>query len=435
MKFSRQRLLSWSVLLVLFLALVAAIVFRRLIADRPEPSYQDRPLTEWLGDLHNPGTSVIYSNAALAIQHLGTNAVPYLVDDLNARDSKLMVDFRNFLGHHGLSPFGRDADHRRWDALSGFGVLGPAARAAIPALAWQLTNQPVTVEDRAHSFAEALSDIGPDAVPALEAASTNGNRFARADAVGVLSEMGDANLVPILLGMCKSADETDRYQAVVLLSRLFDHATVVAPALIDALDDPDSRVISSAVRGLEQMGPAARPAWPKLQKLLFNGSDTDISPAVRTMAILDWAGTFVILTNALVSADTNRCRRAAFAFGELRPRGEGAVPALIKCLHHSDASIRCAAAMALGGIGKDPDVVVPALRAGLSDPDLNVSMANATALAEFGRRAAAAGPEILKLLGEYESDPSEKGQLFFVLSCVDPAAAANWERTNGAAGK
>ena len=435
MKFSRQRLLSWSVLLVLFVALVVAVVFVHLIGSRPEPSYQEKSLSEWLDDLDNSPTSVAYSNAVLAIRHLGTNAVPFLVDDLNASDSGLRVDVQMFMARHGLGPPVGGADGRKGDALLGIKVLGPVARSAIPALAWQLTHQPASSSDGTYIFAEALSDIGPAAISVLEAASTNGNRLAREDAVQVLMDMGDTNVISALLAMRKSADPGERMTAVSGLPKFPLHAAVIVPALMDSLDDPDSLVSRTAAKSLAKMGAAARPALPKLKKLLFSGDDKIFSAAVRAMAELDGAGTFVDLTNALASADTNKCRRAVFALGELGADGEGAVPALIKYLHDSDASIRYTAAVALGGIRKDPDVVVPALAAGLSDPELNVSMANATALAEFGKRAAVAGPEIIGLLGKYKSDEEVRGQLYYVLDKMDPAAAAEWDKTNGVAGK
>ena len=74
------------------IGLIAVVSVLALIALIPnagnptEPEYHGRKLTAWLDDLTAPSPAMP-ANAKLAIQQMGTNAVPFLVQMLHAKDS------------------------------------------------------------------------------------------------------------------------------------------------------------------------------------------------------------------------------------------------------------------------------------------------------------------------------------------------------------
>jgi hypothetical protein len=87
-----------------------------------------------------------------------------------------------------------------------------------------------------------------------------------------------------------------------------------------------------------------------------------------------------------------------------RTEGNKAVPALIKFLGTTDASVRKGAVIALGWIGPEAKEAVPELIKTLADPDADVRTAAAGALGEIGPEAKEANLELERLA---EKDPME----------------------------
>ncbi|HYG34171.1 MAG TPA: hypothetical protein VEC99_05275, partial [Clostridia bacterium] len=54
--------------------------------QKSEPVYQGKTLSAWLNEA-NPRTSLLTDTAAEAVRHMGTNAVPYLLQQLGAPES------------------------------------------------------------------------------------------------------------------------------------------------------------------------------------------------------------------------------------------------------------------------------------------------------------------------------------------------------------
>lgn len=92
-----------------------------------------------------------------------------------------------------------------------------------------------------------------------------------------------------------------------------------------------------------------------------------------------------VAASALVAAledDDDELRRAAIdALGQI---GEGAVPALIEALRHSNANVRRGAAQSLESIGPDAQEAMKALDESLRDEDVAVRDAAASALRAIG---------------------------------------------------
>jgi lysophospholipase L1-like esterase len=157
-------------------------------------------------------SELVRARAAQALSRVGMEAgdVPRLVDALR-------------------SPDGYVVGFAAWT----LGNLGPAAEAAVPALAVALARPETNAVVSA-----ALARIGP----------------AAAGAVGVLVEaLGDA-------------DSDRRWRAARTLGRIGPPAAAAVPRLTAALTDPDGTVRLHAARALGRIGPAARPAAAALQR-------------------------------------------------------------------------------------------------------------------------------------------------------------------------
>ena len=121
-----------------------------------EPSYQGKKLSRWLDELPDLVHSEFNADAQIpakeALQHMGTNAIPFLLNRIQAQDSGLKLKAIVWAERHDVSALRlKRAEFRREEAAKGFRLLGPKAMPAIPALVKLLQN----------------TNIGPYAVYAL----------------------------------------------------------------------------------------------------------------------------------------------------------------------------------------------------------------------------------------------------------------------------
>src|SRR5579863_6996808 len=142
----------------------------------PEPVYQGKTLSAWLEDCDKSrwvGTE--WQEANEAVRHIGTKAIPTLLDKLRRKDSPLSLKLlalarrQPFITiHHVPAPA---LNHK---AAVGFEALGSAAQAAVPDLI-KIFNENISAESQCET-AISLGWIGPGAraaVPALAAGLTN----------------------------------------------------------------------------------------------------------------------------------------------------------------------------------------------------------------------------------------------------------------------
>ncbi len=98
-----------------------------------EPSYGGKSLGQWLEDIGSLGRQ--HSGAYQAIQAMGSNAVPFLVHELQVKDSVLkrklvwLAQKQKFIRFRFV-----DAETRHDRARAALKTLGPAAKPAIPVL-------------------------------------------------------------------------------------------------------------------------------------------------------------------------------------------------------------------------------------------------------------------------------------------------------------
>lgn len=398
----------------------------------PEPVYQGKSLGAWLQPLYSspPSSEMTNTPYAVAVRNLGTNAVPYFVAMLRARDSVVSAQYKSFAMK--LETNVHYAYQGHYLALWGLAVLGPAATSAIPAVAEHLTD-PMQSYNAAHT----LSQIGTSSIPVLATALTNRDKWVTAYALMSLALLHDEQAFPVALASVNDSHPGLAREAVTALGSFPNHAATAVPVLTGVLNGTNRNLRVLAARALGNMGAAGKAAFPGLLKSIATSDDGERCVAAQVMMQIDADAAFTALTNNVASTDAKVRRGTIRALGLARVGGTRAWPALAPCLQDPDSGVRVAAAESLGTIGADPVVVTPLLAAALADTNLTVCVKAAGALAEFGAAAKPAVPAIVKLMDQCWKQADEKLEclqagmdLNNALAKIDPAAATDWEKAH-----
>lgn len=260
-----------------------------------EPAYQGQPLSHWvevLGGSEGP-LDLLSSKGATqtkdlrggaeaqtALEHIGTNAIPFLVRWI---EGDLLIT----TSEHGtlelLSPVNLKRADAAWaevfrapGAVRAFGVLGPAARSAIPELLRLATNQlgawanPSAVGRRAVEpprsswlALQALGAIGPDSAPVLLAIATN-KACASGGRIGALLALGTnvpAAALSALLQCAKESDEGVAQRAVWSLRAFGQDDPRIFATLTNVAHHSAKSVRSAALEALRPFGAKSLPAF------------------------------------------------------------------------------------------------------------------------------------------------------------------------------
>jgi len=252
------------------------------ITREREPRYDGRSLSEWL-DLYSFSMrkSVPSQEAADAVRHIGTNALPSLVTWV--QEAQDMPPWREHLFHlashwnlgEPLVESLASPQLRVTRAVWGFYILGEDARGAVPDLARVASER----KSPSSEFAfVALSYLGKDALPPLLSMITNTTslpmlRLEALSSVGKLGHLG-TNAHPAVVLLIRCLDDPDLAPtAAKTLGTLHLESDITVPALIVCIRSTNQGTRVQAVSGLDDFGPAARAAVPELTKLL---SDPDV---------------------------------------------------------------------------------------------------------------------------------------------------------------
>lgn len=151
-----------------------------------EPSYQGRQLSEWLRDFdnYNP-TPEQHAMAAEAIRHIGSPAVPFLLERLSdAQLKQTKIEQKKWRDRQATALFAvaRPANPRR-EALAALDALGSEGVDALPALGKLLQDDPPDTQ-----ALYIAARIGPAGVPLLTKSLTSENKLVRLQA-GICLEM------------------------------------------------------------------------------------------------------------------------------------------------------------------------------------------------------------------------------------------------------
>lgn len=135
-----------AIIALILLALIAAGFAISSLCRSREPKYDGRRFSEWIteavranqllneGKLENDDPK--FRQVHEAFRHMGTNALPFLLDLVRIRDSRLKLAATEFaINHLHYDPPWLTPEWRLCGAMSGFAALDPQdLRPAVPAL-------------------------------------------------------------------------------------------------------------------------------------------------------------------------------------------------------------------------------------------------------------------------------------------------------------
>lgn len=292
---------------------------------------------------------------------------------------------------HLKEVLGHDKPEARLQAVAALGEIGAASKPLTADIVALLENDPeVGVR---YTAAFALGKIGVDdvAVAALKKAAGKDDPFLKLIAVWALARNNptDKALVQSAVDEIVAAfksDDADLRRAAAKAAVDFDVSPdVVAPMLIDALEDDDQTVVKNAVESLAELGPEALKHVDKLfarEELRFY----PIALITRLGPEASGAVPEIIkqLDNAVVSEeDAMFLRELQFAVAAIGPGAKDAVRALSENLESRNHEVVASAAYALGKIGPAARGAVPAMRKQLNHPEMIVQLATVRALIEI----------------------------------------------------
>jgi HEAT repeat protein len=372
--------------------------------------------------LKQPETAYL---ACTAIEHIGPDAaatVPELTELIGStRHSRLLIQ-----------------------ALLAAASIGPAAEAASPKIVPLLEHETDGTVPVAAAY--ALGSIGAkDADAALRSAiEKKDNPFLQMIAAWAVAKLhpGDKAAeklaVEKLVQGLKNSDGAIRTAAAKSLQSLQAPPEIVAPELVQLINDSDAEVQAHvidaiaglgesvvprvskgleipqlkepAVRVLRKLGPKAAGAVPALIAAASKADAkfrTDIQMALGAIGPAAAPAT-EMLAKSLASSDVGERESALYALRQIGPKAGAAVSPLLQKMQADESFDSKAAAWALARIAPDNATVsvavVRKLARGLTDDDETVRLESAAALGDMGPAAKAATTVLQKAANDDSSE-------------------------------
>ncbi len=321
----RSRKIVWWIVFVL-VAVNFAILLR--VFWPAEPSFRGIPISRWI-ERSNPTLRHEPVNV------FGTNAVPYLLEALERKKSRLNGTAWKFWLKLPASTQKKlvwfkplDVEACRSAAVNWLLELGPDARAAVPRLIeLALHSSNPAIASRAVSLLGVVGANSPGAFAALDQLLKQRDPKTQEAIALSISCFGSkaAEAVPELLQIAQTNANPKAFYAVTALGAIGPAAAPAVPWLATMLNDDDFQ--DYALGALENIGPAAAPALPQLLPLLEGKH-----PGLKVRALQ------VIL--------------------RLGPAARAAAPQLEKVVRDSEGVPRILAAVALDKIQNQPAAAV-----------------------------------------------------------------------------
>ncbi|MCE9534379.1 MAG: HEAT repeat domain-containing protein [Planctomycetes bacterium] len=360
----------------------AARVFGQMgvVAQEAIPSLVNMSLRE------KNNYAVQFANKAL--KTTGPSVVPLFMDALADKDLSVRAN-----AIHGLSMYPTEANVTIPIFLSAlksdnFGIRINAVRAL------------ATTVRANESAKPAIVDALPIVIDALKDKNSDSNiKRETVILIGSLGPAGKA-AVPALSTVLKEDQwKGVRERAAWALSQMGPAAEGAVPALIAALRDEESSVRGSAADALGDIGIAEKDVISALAVALKD-RNADAAKALAKLAAREkeaWAkskmepsaeGVVVALVGALRNNTDYIRLMSAEALGDIGIATKDVVAALADTLKDKNGKVRMAAAKSLGKLGVDARVAVPKLTDALKDEDEGVRKEVGEALKKIDPQAA-----------------------------------------------
>ena len=284
--------------LVLFLLLVACIAIGGLIvttSKHREPTYNGKTLSEWL--TQSP-SDIDSTQDVHAVQQIGTNALPFLLQWIQSPPSARQIRLSRLLSRFHLNPY-ENKMTRPEIALGGFLILGEKAKPAIPALALLAESSNSLTQSCAF---RALGAIGKDALPVLLDLLTNSPAHPNCYKPNLALAFWDLNTnaflaKPVMLAHIRDPDPQVASAAIHLLGILGeiqeanelppDCTADIVPALGANLENTNTALLLDTIRALRYFQSNARPDVPVLLQKLTSTNQEIRAAAASVLKLID----------------------------------------------------------------------------------------------------------------------------------------------------
>ncbi len=286
--------------LLLAVAVVVGLILAGAFRER-EPEYGGKRLSEWVvrhSRALNANSVRDKLEAAEALSHIGTNAIPFLLRWIRYEQpswkTHLYRSIHPIIKRVGASWQLTDNNESRAIAsANAFHALRLETKAAMPDLI-QIMNDPKAGSSATRSVV-ALGFLGKDALPFLMMGFTNREPRIRVGVAGAIVLLGkDAGpAIPLLIRSLNDDCEVVADRAASALGELKLKPDLAIAALTKGLQDPRIRVRQHAARALGEFGPEASPALPALMNSFQNPDFTLRKQATNAVRKIDsgrWKG-------------------------------------------------------------------------------------------------------------------------------------------------
>jgi HEAT repeat protein len=204
-----------------------------------------------------------------ALASLGARIVPLAIDALKDPSALRRERAMKVLSKIGpdaapavpeLTAIAQGSDAKlKVEALFTIGAIGPAAGAAVPAVVSALGGSDPQMQQTAAFAAGKIGPAAKDAVPALKKLTTSNDELVKMTAVWALLQIGPRTddlvkmALPLLSAGLTSQQEMVRVDAAMSLGQLGKAATPALPALEKSLQDSSGNVRSAAAAAIKSI--------------------------------------------------------------------------------------------------------------------------------------------------------------------------------------
>jgi len=269
------------ILLLAFAVVTVALVV--WFVSRPnEPEYRGKKLSQWIAICRQgPYEGTVTDEAYEAIRQIGTNAIPYLMRELQASEYPWENLERWLIYRWDAKLRLPTMWERRENARIGFEVLGTRATSAIPALL------ELCAATNLVSAVPTLAAIGDtNVLPMLVSWLTNSNPSFQREALRHIGDFGGKAdfAVPFILPLTQDTSIAIRHFALRALGKISSKPRLSVPALTNQIGDPIGW--RAALESLAVFGTDAAEAIPAVAEAAKNKDPTARLIARRTLVRL-----------------------------------------------------------------------------------------------------------------------------------------------------
>lgn len=281
-----RRLTSKRIVLIAGLALLAFFAFSMVAARNrvPPPIHNGQPLTYWA----KKHPSDYYS----AVRALGTNALPYLIGELHARDSAPARLIQHAIGSViSIGEIFTRARHRRYYARLGLQQLETnAVPVLLDLFVREVSNRSAPIARENFDVAWALSWIGsPEAdsmklarfVPMLTSDEPGDKVLGCNGLTHTLASPPPASVTIEVVRLASDPNERVRQCAMIFFSYQRNAEDLSLPVLVRSVTDTNDIVRRFAFNALQYRGTNATSALPALLTVYSNIPASSIRDEVR----------------------------------------------------------------------------------------------------------------------------------------------------------